>query len=85
MNARDCLTSLNKKTNLLAEQKKELEAYEKDKSSLDEAKIAQENLVKAQNELQKKNSEIEFLKQQLKKKEDENRALKEDKARILKE
>ena len=38
-----------------------------------------------QKELQSKNAEIDYLKAQLKKKEDENRALKEDKARILKE
>jgi len=42
-------------------------------------------LINAQKQLSAKNSEIEFLKQQLKQKEDENRALKEDKARILKE
>lgn len=35
--------------------------------------------------MQSKNAEIEYLKAQLKKKEDENKALKEDKARILKE
>jgi hypothetical protein len=73
------------KTNMLNEQKKEIEAHEKDRASMGHAKEAQESLQKVQKELQSKNAEIDYLKAQLKKKEDENRALKEDKARILKE
>lgn len=43
------------------------------------------SLLQAQHELQAKDTEIVQLKAQLKKKEEENKALKEDKARILKE
>lgn len=73
------------KTNLLNEQKKELEAYEKDKTTLDDAKTAMTSLLQAQQDLHAKDAEIEYLKAQLKKKDEENKALKEDKARILKE
>lgn len=47
--------------------------------------MVQDELNKSKKELAAKNDEIEHLKQQLKHKEEENRALKEDKARILKE
>ena len=70
---------------MLNEQKKELEAFEKDKAGLDEAKTAAAALAQAQQDLAAKAAEADYLKAQLKKKEDENKALKEDKARILKE
>lgn len=73
------------KTNLLNEQKKTLESYEQDKTAMDDAKTAMTSLLQAQHDLQARDTEIAQLKTQLRKKEEENRALKEDKARILKE
>lgn len=73
------------KTNLLNEQKKELEAFERDKGAAGDARAAMDGLAEAQAELAAKDAEVEQLRAQLKKKEAENRALKEDKARILRE
>lgn len=66
------------KTNQLNEMKKELDALKKDKGSSGATGSSSEELKQAK-------LEVEYLRVQLQKKEEENKALKEDKARILKE
>merc|ERR1712167_152175 len=64
------------KTTLLNEQKRELEAYDKEKAALDDAKSATAGLLEAQRGLQEKTEEVEYLRGLLAKKEAENKALK---------
>ena len=73
------------KSNLLNQQQIELDAMQKEEKSFNNSKATTDSLIKAQQELKDKDLEIEQLKSKLNKKEMENKALKEDKSKILKQ
>lgn len=64
--------------------KKYYKSYTQDKG-MDDIKVVQETLMKTQKELSVKSQEVDMLKLELQDREEEIKALKEDKARILSE